>query len=189
MKASAFEQRHAMVLRSCIYAAAFGVYFFDRDDVVWRFIRDSPSRRLLEHTAFLAGTLVIGAGAYHCTRAEARADVPEGRNSGLWGEWLYAVGMSTLAPLWGCVILIAGESLRTLRLGSGDRPHDENEIDVAPSSRWSESLRRQAAKWGVTLTMVVFTITLVDRVADYGIVASVLVWIALNGSLIYRKCV
>jgi hypothetical protein len=73
MKASAFEQRHAMALRLCIYAVAFSVYFFDRDDVVWRFIRYSASRRALEHCAFLIATLLIGLGAYLCTRADACA--------------------------------------------------------------------------------------------------------------------
>jgi hypothetical protein len=73
MHASAFEQRHAMALRLCIYAVAFSVYFFDRDEVVWRFIRYSASRRALEHGAFLIATLLVGLGAYLCPRADTCA--------------------------------------------------------------------------------------------------------------------
>jgi hypothetical protein len=116
-----FELRHAMLLRLCIYAAAFGVYFFDPDDVVWRFIRDFPSRRVLEHVAFLTATILIGMGAYLCTRGDAYA---RSRRAGLAGEWLY-VGLSALAPLWGCVALIAGESLRILRLAVACRGGSE----------------------------------------------------------------
>jgi hypothetical protein len=193
MKASAFEQRHAMLLRQCIYGAAFCVYFVDRDDVVWRFIRDSPSRWTLEHAAFTVATLLIGVGAYLCTQADAPSPDKEAsrqvgdsdsfqRNSSarLFGEWLYAAGLSTLAPLWGCVLLIVGESLRIAREAGDARPAMAADRIEMMHPKWGTALRRQAAKWGVLLTMVAFTVTLIDRVADYGILVSVVVWALLN---------
>jgi hypothetical protein len=100
------------------------------------------------------------------------------------GDWLYALGLSTLAPLWGCVVLVVGESLRNLRLARADR-HDEPR--GVKAKQWRGALRRQAAKWGVLVTMVVFTVTLIDRVADYGIAASVAVWAVLNWRSILRQ--
>lgn len=182
MKASEFERRHAMVLRLCVYAAAFSAYFFDRDDVVWRFIRELPSRRSLEHFAFLIATLMIAAGAWLSTRADAYAADTYAGPTGLRGDWLYAIGLSTLAPLAGCVVLMSGESLRILRLAVRARQGVADDIRNPTDPRWGYAVRRQAAKWGVLVTMVVFTITLMDRVADYGIVASVAVWAVLNWS-------
>lgn len=189
MKASPFEQRHAWFLRLCIYAAAFCVYFFDRDDFVWRLIRDSPSRRAMEHAVFLLATLMIGAGAWLCTRAEARSGGDRAHlrmRGGLLGEWLYAIGLSTLAPLWGCVILIVGESLRILRLGLAQQ-EESGESSPRRVFRLGRAVRMQAAKWGVFATMVVFTISLIDQVADYGIVASLALWALLNGTSLFRK--
>lgn len=185
MKATVLEQRHAGLMRLCIYAVAFSAYFFDRDDVVWRFLRDSPLQRGLEHAAFVVATLMIGAGAWLCTRAEANADdLRRHSRGGLLGDWLYALGLSTLAPLWGCVILIAGESLRLLRLGLAARLDDPQAMKAR---QWRNGFRRQAAKWGVLLTMLVFTFTLIDRVADDGIAASVALWAVLNWTSIVRR--
>jgi len=49
LRATGFEFRHQMLLRQSILAAAFSTYLLDPDDVVWRFIRQYPSRRALEH--------------------------------------------------------------------------------------------------------------------------------------------
>lgn len=190
MKASAFEQRHAMALRPSVYALAFSVYFFDRDDVVWRFIRYSASPRALEHGAFLMATLLIGLGAYLCTQADACAAERGAylhKRGGLWGDWLYAVGLSTLAPLGGCLILVVGESIRIPRLGFAERHDVTADACLARVPRWGDAFQRQAAKWGVEVTMVAFTVTLIDRVADYGIAASIAVWAALNWTSIYRR--
>jgi hypothetical protein len=43
-------------------------------------------------------------------------------------------------------------------------------------------MREESAKWGIFLTMVVFTSLLIDRVAELLAVASLLVWAALNYS-------
>ena len=96
MKATAFEIRHATWIRLALILCAFATYAVDPDDVVWRFIRDLPSRRPLEHVAFAIATLLIGAGAMLCTRAER---IGESRGPRLLGEWLYAVGLASLAPL------------------------------------------------------------------------------------------
>lgn len=205
MRATAIEVRHATLLRQLIFVAAFATYFADPDDVVWRLIRQYPSRRMLEHSLFLIATLLIGGGAFLCTRSSAflsQSDPWDGNKEPFsaayrrlrcgqhLGDLMYAIGLASLAPMWGCVLLIMGESIRILRLARYEgawskgqefqsapvvsRKLDERAPDCGPA------IRRQVTKWGVFLTMIVFTITLVDRVADYGIVASVLAWMPLN---------
>jgi hypothetical protein len=45
---------------------------------------------------------------------------------------------------------------------------------------WGEAFRRAASKWGLAASMIVFTVTLKDRVAEIGGGISFLVWLALN---------
>jgi hypothetical protein len=205
VRATAIEVRHATLLRQLIFVTAFATYFVDPDDVVWRLIRQYPSRRMLEHGLFFIATLLIGGGAILCTRSGAfipRPDPSSNTQEPLSatygrlrcarhvGDLMYAIGLASLAPMWGCVLLITGESIRILRLARYESAcSKDQEFQSAPAMNrkpderapyWGPAFRRQATKWGVFLTMIVFTITLVDRVADYGIVASVLAWLPLN---------
>jgi hypothetical protein len=45
---------------------------------------------------------------------------------------------------------------------------------------WRMALRKQAAKWGLAMTMIVFTLTLRDRIAEILAAASFLAWVLLN---------
>jgi hypothetical protein len=172
---------------------AWATYLFDREDVVWRFIHQYPNRRLLEHLAFGIAAVLIGVAAVLCTRAEAGDPAEEREPSAgsldlnnlfppgqLFGEWLYAIGLASLVPLWGSVLLVAGESVRVMRLGLVRKGHDARPEQPIQASRWGRALRRQTVKWGIFLTMIIFAVTLVDRFADYGIVASIFLWAGLN---------
>ena len=202
MQATDFELRNPTLLRHLLVGAALATYSFDSDDVVWRFIKASPERRSLEHVFFLLAALFTGIGAFLCTRAglngkQAQSTSPASPRSRAFqwkncGEWLYAIGLASLFPLAGAVILVLGESLRTLRLllhGDGvttrssnavERPQGNQADPQLRRSRWTDAIRREAAKWGLTLTMVVFSITLIDRVAEWLAVLSLLAWALLN---------
>jgi hypothetical protein len=186
LRATAIEIRHATLLRQLIFVAAFATYFADPDDVVWRFIRQFPSRRILEHGLFLLATILIGAAALLCTRASAfiqqasRGDALSAAHRRLrgaqhLGDLLYAIGLASLAPMWESVLLIGGESMRILRLVryesalSKDREPLEHQSARAingkpaePAPHWGPAFRLQVTKWGVVLTMIIFTITLID---------------------------
>jgi hypothetical protein len=200
-KANDFETHHPTLLHLIIVCAGFATYLADPDDIVWRFIRDSPVRRVLEHILFCLATLLIGAGAAVCTWSSAFIEPPNadsydssvgrGRLHTLHlGDWLYAVGLAFLAPLWGFIVIVVGESIRIARLLLREKDDAQRRRTLSPQSsdstpnptfpNWPRALRRQAVKWGVLLTMVVFAITLVDRVADYGVLMSVLMWALLN---------
>jgi hypothetical protein len=203
VKATEFESRHPVLIQQLIIGAAWATYVFDRNDVVWRFIRQYPQRRALEHLFFLVATLLIGTGAALCTwsrslllRSEPPVPVSSAATS-RWlrypqqlGDWLFAVGLASLLPLCGCILLISGESIRLLRLVgrdkltmNADRPAHASLSaiqHVMPRPEWARAFRAQAVKWGLFLTMIVFSVTLVDRQADILIAASVLVAVLLN---------
>ncbi|HLY39724.1 MAG TPA: hypothetical protein VKR52_00875 [Terracidiphilus sp.] len=189
MRPSRFELRHPALIRGLLIGAAVSTYLWDRDDVVWRFIRNSPANHELEHISFLAAAMLVGAGALLCTWADAH-DLADGdieaRRTRLvqyGGEWIYAVGLASLVPLWGAALLVAGELARVLRLmGNGKACGSEQAAHpLRPDGlRWGRAFRRQAAKWGILVTMLAFAVTLVDRVADVLAAASVLVWALLN---------
>jgi hypothetical protein len=175
VRATEFEYRHQTLLSQLLIGAGLATYLFDPEDVVWRFIKDQPDRRALEHGSFLIATVLIGVAAVLCTGARAReGNNADGRASRPYrtGEFLYAVGLGTLMPLAGFVILVSGQTIRILRL-AGSR-NDASRLS------WAGAMRREAAKWGLLLTMTVFSITLVDRHADIGAGASYAIWALLN---------
>jgi len=116
------------------------------------------------------------------------------------GRILFALGLGLLAPVLGNVILLAGETLLLLRLFGRDyqdaapehlRQYREQVPRFLPSlhprfpadgfrAHWGAALRKEASKWGLAVTMIVFTLTLRDRVAEILAGASLVVWVALN---------
>jgi len=191
MRATRFEMRHYTLVHLLVVGAAWSIYLFDRDDILWRMIRVYPSRRLLEHVLFGVATVLIGIGALLSTRARAairsphsnsRPALPTLGGTRLIGEWLYAFGFATLLPLWGSILLIAGESIRIARLALAlnQLPSPDGEADRRQERRWARALRTESVKWGIFATMILFSVCLVDRVADDGILLSVLAGAVLN---------
>lgn len=190
MKANNFEYGHQKLVHLLIVAVAFLTYLVDRDDIVWRFVKDSTAPRTLERSLFLIATLAIAVGAGICTWARA---LPErnispglGQNRDLrhpryLGELSFAIGLASLAPLWGFVILVAGEALRLFRLM---RREDDQKPASSPQAKhnaqWRKALRQEAGKWGMLLTIIVFVITLKDRLAEVLAAASLLSGLLLN---------
>jgi hypothetical protein len=123
-------------------------------------------------SSFLVTTLLIGTGAAICTWARARG---RSHHRQLLGELVYAIGLASLMPLRGCILLILGEAVRVLRLIGA---HGQV-IHQFPAG-WGSAFRQEVAKWGLFVTMIAFTITLTDRLAEYLTGASVLVWAGLN---------
>jgi hypothetical protein len=189
LTATRFEVRHETLLRQLIFAAAFSTYLFDPDDIVWRFIRQSPSSRALEHMFFFLATLLVAAAAVLCTWARANSPLstpglPIVRFPHLLGDLLFALGIATLAPLSGAIFLTVAEALRLLRLQNSFAIAFTSDAGKAsspiPTRAWAHASIREAVKWGILITMVVFSITLIDRLAEALAVVSVLLAAALN---------
>lgn len=194
------------MVHQLLVAVAFLTYLIDRDDVVWRFVKDSAASRELERSLFIVAVLLIAIGAAICTWARAQPR-PKGtvgiglyrylRHPRYFGEISYAIGLGSLAPLSGFVILVIGEALRVLRL---TRLHDvriqkleQRPVPVAPlladpvakgpDATWLKAFRQEAVKWGLLLTMIVFVVTLSDRLAEVLAASSFLIGLLLNAAI------
>jgi len=215
MKATDFEVRHRTLLHMVIVGLAFLTYVVAPDDIVWLSVKDTPHYHLLERSLFALATLLIGVAAGICTWARA---YPESDFSGpsaaiacdgpyryvrhprYLGTLLYAVGLGSLAPLPGFVVLVAGDALLVFRLirrwdaledaasSAADQPRAPRLLPslqpfcpakgLAPD--WKKAFRQESGKWGLFVSMIVFTILLIDRVADILVLASLLLWLVLN---------
>ena len=205
MRASDFEARHPNLIRQLLIAAAFASYLLDPVDVAWRFIQYRPNSRFLEHACFLLAALLIGAGAVMSTRAHAFSRSPtlfakeltNSRSSSRFNryqqdldDWFFALGLATLVPLAGSILLVVGESIRVIRLiRRSDSPAQQQLLQPMNSAadaftpskpHWGVAFRHEAARWGLVLTMIVFTVTLIDRLAEILAGLGVLIWILLN---------
>ena len=179
MKATDFEYRHQLLLHQLIVGAAFLTYLIDRDDIVWRFVKTSPTdARLLERLFFVVAALLFGVSAWIRTHARAGCSCPQLL---YLGEYLYVLALASLVPLSGAVILATGEGVRILRLLR--RNAGPAELEGLQRPEWSSALRRESIKWGLFVTIIVFTITLRDRIAEVLIGASVILWVLLNLTL------
>jgi hypothetical protein len=207
MKATDFEYRRPTLVHQFIVAAAFLTYLVDREDVVWRFVKDSAAPRVFERFLFVLATVFILAGAAICTwarayrRPESMTDMESYRHphqSRYFGDLLYAIGLASLAPPWGFIILVTGEALRVFRLTRYEEHLTQNfrqhPLPNTPSRRPSgaqdphssglvKAFRQEAVKWGLVVTMVVFVITLKDRLAEVLAAASFLIGLLANAPM------
>ena len=201
MRATDFEYRHQRLVHQFIVGASVLTYLIDRDDVVWRFVRDSVTPHRLERLVFIVATVFIALGAGICTWARARSRLSTTSAGRTYryldqlrylGELCYAIGLASLVPFAGFFILVGGEALRILRLILRDDEHGLNyrrhpmpepsQLAVAEDIhfRWGKASRQEAVKWGILITMIVFVITLQDRHADVLAVASFILGNLLN---------
>lgn len=200
MKATSFEYRYQRLLHLGIVGLAFLTYAVDKDDVVWRFVKASIEPHRWERYLFIAAGVLVAAGAVVCTWARAwggdgsLATKARARQIAerYWGELCYAIGLGALFPLSGFALLVMGEALRIFRLlgrASGnareiaEQPFPEAgqvAAEMETDLGWAEAFRREAIKWGLVLTMIVFVVTLRDRDADVLVAASLVIGIALN---------
>jgi hypothetical protein len=203
MRATEFEFCHQALIHLGLVGIAFATYVFDPDDIVWALMRNQAHPRLLERLLFAVGTVLIGVGAMLRTwaRAHSESDSPKlaprfrlTNYPELFGSLLFTVGLAFLAPLWGSILLIVGESILVFRLiqreklnRSTDRQSELNDSEKssalvcrADAPTWGTALRREAGKWGLFFTMVVFTLLLRDRIAEVLGLASLIILLVLN---------
>lgn len=95
---------------------------------------------------------------------------------------LFALVLGLLVPLPGTIVLVGGEALLILRLlvRNRDNPAAYRVPSRGAKARWGAGFRRAASKWGFAASMIAFTWTLQDRVAEVGGAISILVWLTLN---------
>ena len=184
LKATEFEYRHQTLVHQLIIGAAFLTYLVDREDIVWRLVKDTATPHALERLVFIVATMFIAMGVGFCTWGRAHQQPP------YLGDFSYAIGLGSLVPVAGFLILVGGEALRVFRLARGIDNRPWNWQSVLPAStslagqvgpNWRKAFRQEAAKWGILVAMTVFAITLEDRHVEILALASFLVGILLNG--------
>lgn len=209
MQATDFEFRHQRLIHQFIVAAAFLTYLFRRDDIVWQYVKNTTAPHELERALFLIATLWIAAGAAIATLARAFGNPPRTaddepyrylRESRYLGDLIYSVGLASLAPLSGFLILVIGEALRIFRLMQREdaasqylRQRSLCIVCLLADTRrrerrpaWREAFRQEAVKWGLLITMIVFVITLKDRLAEILAATSFLIGLLLNTRIFHR---
>jgi len=202
MKATDFEYRHQTPVHLLIVAASFLTYFLDRSDIVWALVRGQAHPEFLERLLFAIATMLIGVSTAMRTWALAYpgSSFPghaSQRRHGPYrylgypqqlGNLLFSIGLGFLAPLLGFVLLVVGEAIIFLRLvgrekeltllGMSQPSPSQPLFRLGPM--WGNAFRQESAKWGVFLTMIVFTALLRDRVAEVLAAVSIAVWALLN---------
>jgi hypothetical protein len=117
------------------------------------------------------------------------------------GEFLYSMGLGSHGPLSGFVILVGGEALRLFRRirrvgdhGQHFQPHPSttpiplaSAVAKEMNSRWGKAFQQEGAKWGIFLTMIIFVITVKDRLAEILATTSFLVGLLLNARFFERS--
>jgi hypothetical protein len=106
------------LLRAALLLAGLLTYLVSPDDVVWRLIKSSPSARLLEHVLFGFAALLLGLSLLLELQAGDRMECRD-----IDGSWLVraalarllqAIGIGSLLPLPGFLILVCGDLGATL---------------------------------------------------------------------------
>lgn len=186
---ASFAIRHPFLIHGVLVILCWLTYLLDRQDVVWRFIKDSPNARSLEHLAFACAAACIGLGVWLGAwpagnfTGDAGQTVRSIRRRSI-GEILHVIGIASLLPLAGSVALICAEAIRS-SLYARSRIAASARQDPAPANAPNAShnglilrfLFRHIAGICAFLSMLVFSITLRDRQADtlFAITAAVFV--------------
>lgn len=189
-RASGFELGHPVLIYQTLLAASLLTYLADREDIVWRYIKNAPNARLLEHLCFATAAVALAASAFLCTWATAKelsGSTDSGRVAGA-GEIFRAIGIGSLLPLAGFLILVCGEAVCVVRrhnARAGGLARDRQEEKAAQPSAWRQAARVHMGAWLAFLSMAVFSAMLVDRVAEVLFATTLLV--SLLAHLISRK--
>jgi hypothetical protein len=184
MRATDFEYRHQTLLHLVVVGLAFLTYTIQPDDIVWALVKNHTTARTLERLVFGTGTIMIVSAVALQTwvaayqRPDVAKSLPAFDLPYYFGRLLFAFGIGQLAPALGTTILLAGEIFLVLRLQARNRNSEFSLQKFA--ANWKAAFRKESSKWGLAVTMIVFTLTLKDRVAEILAVASFLLWVALN---------
>lgn len=170
--------RLSSLIRIVLLLVGLSTYLVSPDDIVWRFIKTAPHARLLEHLSFGFAAFLLGIALLLKIRAGANTDRHKAHDLPLRGgnlaNLLQAIGIGFLLPLPGFFLLVFGEAGIILLLSK--RPPVREQFVTASELHQNRGNSR-AANWkGAVIThlglccaltsMIIFSIVLVDRVAD-----------------------
>jgi hypothetical protein len=158
---------------------------------VWRFIKTAPHARVWEHALFGIAAAILGFALLLKVRAGAHPENEEShgpsRTTATVASLLQAIGIGSLLPLPGFLLLVLGDgALSLLPYGrhSAEDPRADQDSRLArrPSQalRWRNALAPHIGLCFAFLSMAIFSVVLIDRVADALFAMTALVSIAAN---------
>ena len=185
--------RLGLKVRAALLLAGLSTYLISPDDVVWRFIRTAPHARALEHALFGIAAAILGFALFLKVKASAH---PENRDShgpsritGTIVSILQAIGVGSLLPLPGFLLLVLGDVVASLflygRHSTAEDPRSEGEDSrrargPLQAFRWRDALATHLGLCCAFLSMAIFSVVLIDRVADVLFAMTAFVSVAAN---------
>ena len=193
--------RLGLKVRAALLLAGLSTYLISPDDVVWRFIKTAPRARALEHTLFGIAAAILGFALFLKVKASAH---PENRDShgpsritGTIVSILQAIGVGSLLPLPGFLLLVLGDVVASLLLygrhSTAEDPRSEGEDSrrargPLQAFRWRDALATHLGLCCAFLSMAIFSVVLIDRVADVLFAMTAFVSVAANSRPFLRGC-
>jgi hypothetical protein len=184
--------RLSLIVRAALLLVGLSTYLIFPDDVVWHFIKTAPHARVLEHALFGVAAATLGFALLLKVKVIAH---PENQHSPgrsriavTVASLLQAIGIGSLLPLAGFLVLGFGDVAASLLLfgthSTAEVPRVESDSRGADRrlqfSRWTHALGTNIGLCFAFLSMVVFSVVLIDRVADVLFAMTALVSVATN---------
>jgi hypothetical protein len=183
--------RLSLIVRAALILVGLSTYLVSRDDVVWHFIKAAPHARSLEHAFFGLAAAILGFALLLKVKSGANPE-NQGRRersrTTALASFLQAIGIGSLLPLPGFLLLTLGDLAASLLLESRKSiaKDSEAEPDLGRArsplhgSQWRTALAPHAGLCLAVLSMAVFSVVLIDRVADALFAVTALVSIAAS---------
>ena len=187
--------RLSSIVRAALLLVGVSTYLIFPDDVVWRFIKTAPHARVLEHALFGVAAAVLGFALLLKVKASAHPENQHSRGRSritvTVASLLQAIGIGSLLPLPGFLLLVLGDVAASLLLYGRHCRHLIAEDPSAERDSRRDRSPLQGSRWGIALathtglcfaflSMAIFSVVLIDRVADVLFAMTALVSIAAN---------
>ncbi len=162
------------MIRPALLVAALSTYLVWPDDVVWRFIKAAPNTRLLEHVAFGAAAILLGVALLLKVQASVsvrRQGSPHLSRTPNVANLLQAVGIGSLLPLPGFLLLVFGDLFTSLLLDRWLPVSEESQTElearrISQAGSWKDALGKHIGLCCAFASMLIFSMVLIDRMAD-----------------------
>jgi hypothetical protein len=190
--------RWGLTVRAVLLLVCLSTYLISRDDVVWRFIRTAPHARALEHALFGIAAAILGFALLLKVKGGVHVENQDGRGSSrvtaTIASVLQAIGIGSLLPLPGFLLLVLGNLAVSLLLDGKHSNAEDLGVEwdsrgarrPFQSPRWRDALATHLGLCFAFLSMVIFSVVLVDKVADVLFAVTALASIAANSRLFLR---
>jgi hypothetical protein len=181
------RHRLSFIIRVALIVVGLSTYFIDPDDVVWRFVKAASHARVLEHICFGTAAAILGLALLLKMKASVDATKQEihdpSRIRGAAVSLLEAIGIGSLLPLPGFLLLVLGDlGVSLLLYGLHPTAEDpEARLDShrnLQAFRWRDALATHLGLCCAFFSMLLFSVMLIDRVADVLFAVTALISIA-----------